>query len=327
MQAAYYVEHGGPEKLQIGERPKPEPGPGEVVVRIHAAAVGAWDVHVMAGMFGSPSLPMIPSCEIAGVVQAAGDGSDLLPGEQVYGCLGFASGGLAEYATVKSDRLARKPDTVSFEQAAALVVAAGTAYEGLADRARLKSGETVLVTAASGGVGSAAVQIAAASGATVLGVASARNHDRVRSLGASAVFDYNDVDWIRRLSESLPGRVDVLFDGAGGTTRDQAVSAVRRHGRAVFIMGAPPSLRPDIEDHVFSADITRARLESINRLVAEGKLAADVDVELPLERAPEALALVAAGRSRGRVVVRVNDSDGELAAARIRKHPHDEEAA
>src|SRR5919109_3481529 len=190
MRAAYYDEHGGPDKLQVGERPRPLPGIGEVLIRNRAAAVGIWDVNVMAGRFGEPPLPMIPGCEIAGVVEVVGNGSDLAPGDQVYGCLGFASGGLAEYAIAPSGRLARKPSDVSFEQAAALVVGAGTAYEGLIDRAGLQPGETVLITAASGSVGTAAVQIAAGIGARVVGVGSARNHDYLRSLGAADTFDY-----------------------------------------------------------------------------------------------------------------------------------------
>jgi NADPH:quinone reductase len=305
MRAAFYTQHGGPERLELGEQPDPKPGRNDVVVRVHAAAVGAWDLHVMAGRFADSRLPMVPSCEIAGVVHTAGAGADLEVGTPVYGSLGFASGGLAEYARISCERLARKPDGLSFAQSAALVVPAGTAYEGLVDRLRLKPRETLLVTAASGSVGFAAVQIGAAVGATVVAVASVDSHERLRGIGASAAFDYHDPDWTERLHRVLPDGVDVLFDGAGGETRARALDAVKRNGRAVFIVGAPRDMRPDIEFHEFSADTTRHRLEAINRLVTEGRLAPDVAVELPLERAREALEHTGARRRRGRAVVAI----------------------
>jgi NADPH2:quinone reductase len=305
MRAAFYNEHGEPEKLQLGDRPAPRPGPGELLIANHAAAVGVWDVGVMAGGFGNPPLPMIPSCEVAGVVEVVSNGSDFEPGDRVYGFLGFASGGLAEYVTAASERVARKPAGISFAEAAALVVGAGTAYEGLIDRAGLQPGETVLITAASGGVGTAAVQIAAAVGARVLGVAGARNHDYLRGLGASETFDYNEPDWVARLKASVPDGVDLVFDGAGGQTRDRAIAAIKDGGRGVFIVGTPEDLRPDIEAHLFSADVTRARLEAIGRLVEAGKLRAQIEAELPLEQAREAMAHVARRHTRGRVVLKV----------------------
>src|SRR6266550_5460274 len=158
-----------------------------------------------------------------------GDGVDVQPGDQVYANL--AGGGFADRALVSVDHLAHKPDGLSFEEAAGLVVGGGTAYEGLVDRGRLRAGETVLITAAAGGVGSAAVQIAAALGARPLGVASPGNHDYLRGLGAHAVFDYHAADWVQQVRAAVPGGVDLLLDCAGGQTRDQAISAVRDGGR------------------------------------------------------------------------------------------------
>jgi NADPH:quinone reductase-like Zn-dependent oxidoreductase len=308
MRAAFYNERGDIENLEIGDRPKPVPGDGEVLIKIRAAAVGAWDVHVMKGGFGNPPLPMIPGCEVAGVVEVGNKGSDFKPGEKVYGGLGFKSGGFAEYVSAAADHVARMPEGVRFEEAAALVVSAGTAYEGLIDRAQLQEGETVLVTAASGGVGSAAVQIAAAIGAQVRGVASARNHDYIRDLGVCESFDYNDPDWASRLKESLPEGVDVLFDGAGGRTRDVAVQALKNGGRGVFIVGAPPDLPPSTRAYEFSADVTRDRLENITALVDKGDLKAQIEAVRPLEEAREAMAHVGKGHTRGRVVLNVRSA-------------------
>jgi NADPH2:quinone reductase len=177
-------------------------------------------------------------------------------------------------ALASADRLAPMPSQVSFQEAAALVIGAGTAYEGLDDRARLQAGETVLITAATGGVGSAAVQIAAAMGARPLGVASAPNHDYLQSLGAREVFDYHATDWVRQVRAAVPSGIDLLLDCAGGHTRDQAIGTVREGGRAISIVfpGPPAQLERGITGESFAAHVTRQRLEALRRLVDTGRL-------------------------------------------------------
>jgi uncharacterized protein GlcG (DUF336 family) len=155
----------------------------------------------------------------------------------VYASLFPAGGGLAELALASADRLAPMPDQASFQEAAGLVIGAGTAHDGLVDRGLLHAGETVLITAAVGGVGSAAVQIAAM-GARPIGVASPPNHEYLRGLGASEVFDYDAADWIEQVLAVVPGGVDLLLDCVGGQTMDQAVGAVRDGGRAISVI--PP---------------------------------------------------------------------------------------
>ena len=199
------------------------------------------------------------------------------------------------------------PAQVSFQEAAALVIGAGTAYEGLDDRGRLQAGETVLITAAAGGVGSAAVQIAAAMGARPLGVASPPNHDYLRSLGASEVFDYHAANWVRQVHAAIPGGVDLLLDCVGGHTRDQAVGAVRDGGRAVSIVfpGPPGQLERGITGESFAAHVTRQRLEALHRLVDTGRLRAQVRAVLPLDQARQALAQVAGRHTRGKIVLQI----------------------
>jgi NADPH:quinone reductase-like Zn-dependent oxidoreductase len=260
---------------------------------------------MISGAFGRPALPYIPGFEVAGVVEAVGDGSDVQPGDRVYANLGVAGGGFAEYALADADRLARMPQQVSFEEAAGLVVGGGTALDGLVDRGRLQAGETVLITAAAGGVGSAAVQLAAAVGARPLGVASQRNRDYLRALGASEVFDYHAGDWVQQVRAAVPGGVDVLFDAAGGQTRDQAVGAVREGGRAIFLAGAPAQLRPAVVGESLDADITGQRLEAIGRLVEAGRLRPQVETVLPFEQVREALERVASRHTRGKIVLQI----------------------
>jgi threonine dehydrogenase-like Zn-dependent dehydrogenase len=150
----------------------------------------------------------------------------------VYASLFPAGGGFAELALASADRLAPMPGGLSFPEAAGLVISAGTAHEGLVDRGRLQAGQSVLITAAAGGVGSAAVQIAAAAGARVFGVASPANNDYLRSLGPTQVFDYHAADWAKQVRAAVPGGIDLLLGRAGGQTRDQAIGAVRDGGRA-----------------------------------------------------------------------------------------------
>jgi NADPH:quinone reductase len=180
-----------------------------------------------------------------------------------------------------------------------------TALAGLVDRGRLQAGETVLITAAAGGVGSAAVQLAAAVGARPLGVASQRNRDYLRALGASEVFDYHTGDWVQQVRAAVPGGVDMLFDAAGGQTRDQAVGAVREGGRAIFLAGAPAQLRPGVVGESLDADITRQRLETIGRLVEAGRLRPQVETVLAFEQVREALERVASRHTRGKIVLQI----------------------
>ena len=199
------------------------------------------------------------------------------------------------------------PGKASFEEAAGLVIGGGTAYEGLVDRGRLQAGETVLITAAAGGVGSAAVQIAAAVGARPLAVASPPNHDYLRELGASEVFDYHAADWVQQVRAAVPGGVDLLFDAAGGQTRDQAIDAVCDGGRAISIVLRGPDARLErgITGESFAAHVDRRRLEALAILVDTGKLRPQVEAALPLDQAREALARVASGHTRGKIVLRI----------------------
>lgn len=257
MRVALAMELGGIDSVELGDRPDPAPAAGQALIKVHGAGVGPWDVGFLSGGFPGLALPFVPGQEIAGVVEAVGDGAGVHPGERVYASLFPAGGGFAELALAPAGRLAAMPGQVSFQEAAALVIGAGTAYEGLDDRGRLQAGETVLITAAAGGVGSAAVQIAAAMGARPLGVASLPNHDFLRSLGASEVFDYHADDWVRQVRAAVPGGVDLLLDCAGGQTRDQAVGAVRDGGRAISIVfPGPPALTASFQEALDLIDST-----------------------------------------------------------------------
>jgi len=307
MRAVLADQLDGIDSVRLGELPDPEPAPGQALVRVRGAGVGPWDVGFLGGGFPGIVLPFVPGQEIAGVVEAAGEGTDVQPGERVYGVLFPAGGGFAELAVAPADRLGPMPAGVTFPAAAGLVIAAGTAYEGLADRGHLQPGQTVLITAAAGGVGSAAVQIAAALGGRPLGVASPAHHDYVRSLGASEVFDYHAAGWVQQVRAAVPGGVDLLLDCVGGQTRDQAIGAVRDGGRMISIIlaGPPAPLERGITGESFAAHGDRQRLEELRRLVEAGQLRPQVEAVFPLDEAREALARVAGGHTRGKIVLQI----------------------
>jgi NADPH:quinone reductase len=310
VRVAFAMELGGIDSVELGDLPDPAPAAGQALIKVHGAGIGPWDVGFLSGGFPGLALPFVPGQEIAGVVEAAGDRAGVHPGERVYASLFPAGGGFAELALASADRLAPMPGQVSFPEAAALVIGAGTAYEGLDDRGRLQAGETVLITAAAGGVGSAAVQIAAAMGARPLGVASPPNHDYLRSLGASEAFDYHAADWVRQVRAAVPGGVGLLLDCAGGHTRDQAIGAVRDGGRAISIVfpGPPAQLERGITGESFAAHVTRQRLEALRRLVDTGRLRPQVQAVLPLDQAREALTQVAGRHTRGKIVLQIGQS-------------------
>ncbi|PXX55626.1 NADPH:quinone reductase-like Zn-dependent oxidoreductase [Nocardia tenerifensis] len=308
MRVAVAQELTGIESVTVEELPPPpDPGPGQVLIRVHCAGVGPWDVGMLGGGFPGTTVPFVPSQEVSGVVEAVGAGAEVQPGQRVYATTFPTGGGLAEFALADSGRVAAMPADTDFAAAAGLVIAAGTAHEGLIDRGRLRAGESVLITAASGGVGSCAVQIAVAVGARVLGVASLGNHGYLRSLGAAAVFDYHDPDWAGQVRRAVPGGIDLLFDGAGGQTRDSALTTIRDNGRAVSIIAQDPmgELERGITGDTFAARVDRQRLDALTALVESGKLHPTVEAVFPLEQAPEALARVAGGHTRGKLAVRL----------------------
>jgi NADPH:quinone reductase len=304
MRAAYYEAFGGPGNLKIGERPDPLPEAGQMLVRTHAAAVGIWDVGMMRGAGVQAALPRVPGCEVAGTVEVAAGG--FRAGERVFCSLFSAGGGgFAEIAAARADKAAAFPDSLGFPEAAGLVIPAVTAYEGLVDRARLQAGETVLITAASGGVGTAAVQIARNIGARVVAVASARNHGYVRDLGAEVAVDYHDPRFAEQLRSAVPDGFDVLFDATGNEVRDQVLGLVHEGGRGIFILGGTPPAPDGVEFQAFAASSNTQRLEAIAKLASGGKLRMPIEAEFPLERAREAMEHVSGRHTVGRIVLRI----------------------
>lgn len=304
MRAIAIEGFGGRDRLKLMDLPAPEPGPDDVLVGVRAAGVGPWDVKTREGVFGERSFPYVLGMEASGIVESAGeDVADLNDGDEVYV---YSGGCYAEYVAAPAQKVARKPASLSFEEAAGVPVAGSTAYQGIVEEIGLKEGETVLIAGAAGGVGTMAVQIAASLEARVLGTASPHNHDYLLSLGAAEAIDYHG-DWVTTVRNFAPDGVDAVFDCVGGETFRRSFEAVRDGGRVVTIVafGEEVESGRGIVHHAFSARAERRKLEKLSQMFDAGKLRVEIEDVLPIEEAAQAHTLVEAGHTRGKIVLRV----------------------
>ncbi len=307
MKAIVINEYGDASVLNYTDVKRPEPKEDEVLIKVHAAAVNPadWKIRDGAGEQFGFKLPLILGGDIAGTVEEVGVGvENFKKGDAVYGItVSSLSGGYAEYAVAKTDAIAPKPESLNFENAASLPIAALTAWQAMFDLANLSSGQRILITGASGGVGSMAVQLAKAKGAFVIGTASGRNEKFVRDLGADEFVDYT-----KRSFEEVVKDVDVVFDTVGGDTLERAFQTLKKGG---LLVSAPetPSAEKARESGVKAAWVyckpSAKQLAEINGLIDEGKLKTYVETILPLAEVKRAHELSETGRTRGKIVLRV----------------------
>ena len=322
MKAVVYTDYGPPEVLRLEEVAKPAPKDDEVLVKVYAAAANPLDWHFMRGTplpfrlvfgFRRPKNTFL-GADIAGRIEAVGSGvSQFQPGDEVFGDVsGSGLGGFAEYVCAREETLALKPSNLSFEEAAAVPVAAITALQGLRDKGQVRSGQQVLVNGASGGVGTFAVQLAKAFGAEVTGVCSTRNLELVRSIGADRVVDYTREDFTKG---GQP--YDLILDAVGNRSVSDYARALGPQGRCVVVgfttlshllqvallgawlsrggrkkIGVMGAAKPNQTDLVF-----------IKELLEVGKVAPVIDRTYPLSETAEAIRYLEKGHARGKVVI------------------------
>nr|WP_167504129.1 NADP-dependent oxidoreductase [Streptomyces malaysiensis] len=306
---------GGPEVLRVAEVPRPEPLPTEVLVRVRAAGINPVDWKTrqgggMAGVLGDP--PFTLGWDVSGVVEEVGFGvTTLAPGDEVYGMPWFPrqAGGYAEFVTAPSRQFARKPGTLSHEEAAAVPLAALTAWQIIVDTARVTAGQRVLVHAAAGGVGHFAVQFARHLGARVVGTARGSRHEWLGRLGAEELVDYTE-----RRFEDVVEDIDVVIDLLGeghDATSTRSLKVLKKGG---LLVAVPGGVAPEVRQAADAAGMRTsgflvepdgAALTAIAGLIDKGEVVVEVEEVFPLEEAARAHRKGEEGHTRGKLVLRV----------------------
>jgi NADPH:quinone reductase-like Zn-dependent oxidoreductase len=311
MKAVRIERYGNEEVVALAEVERPAPGDNELLVKVRAAAVNPVDWKIRDGLgdiFGLKP-PLILGCEVAGTVEAVGSRgpsrtgvSDFVAGDEVYGYLSAYSGGYAEYVAAPASEFEHKPKQINFDTAASVPVAALTAWQGIFDHGELASGQRILITGASGAVGSMAVQLAKNKGAYVIGTGSDRNEEFVRKLGADEFIDYKKAKFEDKVSGA-----DLVFDTVGGDTQERAFQTLKRGGVLVSTVN-PPSAEKAKEFGVTVAMVAvmpnPGQLAEINRLLESGKLKVRVATVLPLAEVKKAHQLSASGHADGKIILR-----------------------
>ena len=305
MKASRVLRFGPPNMIIDDDLPRPEPAPGQLLVRVKAAGVGHWDALVREGKLHQP-LPLILGSELSGIVEAIGaDVSGFKTGDEVYGATNEQfTGAYAEYALPSARRMAQKPKTLNFIEAASAPIVSVTAWQMLFEYAHVTAGQTVLIHGAAGNVGAYAVQLASQAGLHVVATAASADLDYVRGRGAGRVVDHQT----ERFEESLSG-VDVVLDTVGGDTQQRSLGVLKPGGILVSAVSPVPETaqkRYGVRAAYFYVDVTTARLNKITELFNSRKLATDVGTVLPLEGARIAHEMLeGAPHKRGKIVLSI----------------------
>src|SRR3954452_5524354 len=308
MRAVVAHEYGAPDVLKLEQVPRPEPNQDEALVRVITSSVNPADPLTLSGKYAKEfgtHLPLIPGYDIAGVVEKTGANvTKLKVGDAVYGYPTFG-GGWADYVAVKEWEVAAKPKSLNFVEAAAVPMAAVTAWQALVDVAKLLPGETILIHGGSGGVGSFAVQIAKARGARVIATASTKNQDLLKQLGADVAVDYTKTKF-----EDVAKDVDAVLDPVGKETLARSYGVVKKGGILMSLVARPDPAElqkhgirgTGIASHADADDLTE-----IAHSIDAGKIKPIVTEVLPLTDAVKAQQQAATHHTRGKVVVRIAD--------------------
>ncbi|NNJ27446.1 NAD(P)-dependent alcohol dehydrogenase [Alienimonas chondri] len=311
MRAIVYRDYGGPEVLQLAERPEPEYGGDEVLIRVAAASVNPIDYRLRKGEMKwllPGGFPRIPGYDVAGTVVSAGERTTFQEGDRVVAFLDHLYGGAsAELAVCSASSMTKIADAMPFDEAAAIPLAGSTALQSLRDHGELQAGERALINGASGGVGAFAVQIAAAYGAIVTAVASAENEQFVRDLGAAEFLDYAATDFAK-----TDQTWDVVFDAAGKSSFGEAKSVLTDDGRYVStepsLKGAAVSLITWPLERQGTIMLAKSRDEDLRELLSlydAGKLKVEIARQFPLAEAAAAHRMIEEDSFRGKLILTV----------------------
>jgi len=308
MKAIVVHQYGGPEVLKYEDAPRPEPKEDEILIRVMAAGVNPVDAYIRSGRFPAGKLPYIPGMDVAGTVEKTGAKvTKLKVGDPVYAYLSFGEqGGYAQFAIAKENEAGLKPKTTSYEEAAAVPLAATTAWQALVDTAKLDKGQTILIHGASGGVGHFAVQIAKARGAKVLATASTANQGLLTQLGADEAIDYTKTKF-----EDVAKDVDVVLNAVRGNTLERSYGVVKKDGIIVSITGPPDPA--ELEKHGIRGTGVMAHpdaqvLLEMATLIDQKKIRPVVSQVFPLAEASKAHQQIETRHTRGKIVLKVEEA-------------------
>lgn len=321
MKAMTLNSFGGPESFELRDVPKPVPGTGQVLVRVHATSINPLDYQVRRGDYSDlVQLPAITGHDVSGVVEAVGPGvATFSPGDEVWYTpqIFDGPGSYAEYHVAAEGIIGRKPPSLSHLEAASLTLVGGTAWEALAVRAALRVGESILIHGGAGGVGHVAIQLAKATGARVFTTVREDNFEFARSVGADVVIDYRKDDYVSVIMRETGGRgVDVVFDTIGGDTLSRSPDALAQLGRVVTIVdiAQPQNLiqawGKNASFHFVFTRQNRGKLDELSTLVERGQLRPHVGAVYSLADIPLAHARLETSRNgvRGKIAIAVDPS-------------------
>ena len=328
MKAWVVRQLGGPESLNLEEIAPGEPAEGMVRIRVRAAAINFPDALMVAGLYQSkPELPFVPGVEVSGEVVSSPPGAGFKAGDRVMALVdnaGLTRGGYSEIADAAAQSVRQMPDKMSFEEGAGFTLIFQTGWFGLHRRANLKAGETLLVHAGAGGVGSAAIQLGKAAGATVIATAGSDEKVEVcRRLGADHAVNYKTEDFVEEVKRVTGGRgADVVIDPVGGDVYDRSTKCIAFEGRIVLVGFTSGRIPQAATNHVLiknysvvglhwglyakrAPELIAPAARALLDLYESGKIKPHISARIPLSEAPRALAMVAEGKSTGKVILTV----------------------
>jgi len=306
MKATRIHSFGSSNVLTLEDAPRPEPGDGQVLIKVHAAGVNPVDWKIRSGQFKKAEMrfPFTPGRDVSGVVEAVGRGvAGFKPGDEVYAFLGSHSGGYAEYALAEETETALKPRSLDHVHAAAVPLAATTAWQALFEHGNLQPGQRLLIHGAAGGVGHYALQFAKAKGATVIATGRSEDMDFLRSLGADEVIDYRKARFEERARD-----VDFVLDLVGGETQERSWECLKDGGTLISTLEQPSQEKAG-EHHAkataMMAEPKAEQLREITHLIEQGKVKVVIEETFPLSEAKQAHDAIERRHTQGKIVLTV----------------------
>ena len=317
MKAITIDKFGGVEEMHWSDLPTPQPMSNEVQIEIEYTSVNPVDWKIREGSLQSVfqhEFPLVPDWDAAGTISAVGDDvTKFKVGDEVF-CFcrkpTVQWGTYAEYVCFDANNVALKPKDITFAQAASIPLVGLTAWQGLFDEAKLQEGQSILIHAGAGGVGSIAIEFAKVAGAKVYTTASAKNHEYVKSLGADVAIDYHKENFVKKILELEPDGVDAVFDCVGYETLDQSFNVVKPGGHLVSIVNKvdeDKAKEKNIHDSFMIVRPDGSQLEQIAQWINEGKVRPPHILEMPLTDYAKALELSQKGHTKGKIVLRIKD--------------------